>query len=231
VWKEGRSGRWADGHAAIVKRLDPSAPEPTIQSRSTPAPPREGTFPFDGGCSCGGLRFRVHAPTELGAVPAILSKCRMVGVKESQLEILSGADSLYLLCPDKQTSNWWRCKECRQRQVIFQTPEAPDCRYVKLKSLDDPEGARGLSRVSPDKLYLSARIRARQEALHWAADAGDTKRVRRLIARGWPVDVEIDGWTALQRASNSGWFRTARVLLSHGADARKAIILDGPFVH
>ena len=150
-------------------------------------------------------------------MPAILTKTRMVGVRESQLEILSGPDSLNILCPDNDRSRSWRCSKCRQREVIFQTPEAPGCRYIPIKFLDE---------AVPETLYRTAPLRPHQQALHWAAQAGDTPRVARLLARGWPVDVEIDGWTPLQRASNSGSFRTARLLLSHGADARKAIILD-----
>jgi len=217
VWKGGRSRRWTDGHAAIVHLLDPSAPEPAL--RVFPEP-RLASFPLEGGCRCGGLRFRLHAPSGAAAVPAILSKSRMVGVREAQLEILSGPGSLHILCPDEDRANWWRCSKCSDRgKVIFQTPEAPGCRYVRVKDLDEPEATGGLN--------VSAPLRSHQQALHRAARAGDTRRVARLIARGYPLDVEVDGWTPLRDASNSGCYRTARLLLRHGADARKAIVLDG----
>lgn len=219
VHKGDRCRAWTDGHAAIAHRLDPTAAEPTLRERANPQP-RRGSFPVDGGCECGALRFRLHAPSEPEPVPAILSEARMVGVRESQLEILSGPDSLNILCPDEDTSNWWRCASCRVREVIFQTPEAPGCRYIPIKYLDD-------SHAVPENLYRTAPLQPRQQALHWAAQAGDTPRVARLLAKGWPVDVEVDGWTPLQRASNAGSFRAARLLLSQGADARKAIILDG----
>ncbi|MBX3168144.1 MAG: ankyrin repeat domain-containing protein [Candidatus Eremiobacteraeota bacterium] len=217
VWKGSKSRRWTDGHAAIVHLLDPTAPEPVARVIAQPQV-RPVCFPVNGGCACGGLRFRLHA--QGGDVPEILCKSRMVGVRDVNMEIVSGPDSIHILCPDEDCANWWRCSKCRRQEgMIFQTPEAPGFCYVRVKNLDDPEVAGGLNVISP--------VRYGQQALHRAAREGDTRRAARLIARDYPVDVEVNGYTPLQEASHAGCYRTARLLLKHGANARKAIVLDG----
>src|SRR4051794_3028723 len=57
--------------------------------------------------------------------------------------------------------------------------------------------------------------------IHWAAEAGDVPRIRRLLDEGADVDSVTDGrfpWTPLMRASFHGKTDAARLLLERGAD-------------
>lgn len=74
-------------------------------------------------------------------------------------------------------------------------------------------------RFSTSGLFLDFKVWLTKPALVRAAKSGNVGKIRKLLARGVPVDIR-DGFgrTALMEASRGGHLEIVKLLLNYGAD-------------
>ena len=171
---------------------------------------------LDGQCFCCQVQFRIWAPES--ALPAQCVPPFTALVGPSQLQVLKGEEDLHTVSWG-EGSSWQECRRCRTR-LFYRRPPGNEV-YVQLGAIRDR--FRGLNLQLPDWLPVGPAQGRLVKQFHRAAQSGRFAKVRRLLALGVPVDAEVEGQTALEHASHQGRLRICRLLLSQGADVRRAL--------
>jgi ankyrin repeat protein len=169
-----------------------------------------------GRCFCSEVQFEVSAPDSES--PRHKLSTRTAVIWPYQLKFVQGEEDLHTLTWG-EGSSWQECRRCRTRLFYRQAPGEEI--YVQLGAIRGRFRCRNMK--LPDWLHVGPAPSRLVRQFHRAARLGRFSMMRRLLADGVPVDAEVQGQTALELASHSGRLRICRLLLSHGADVRRAL--------
>jgi len=104
----------------------------------------------------------------------------------------------------------------KQNMTALLSAEAKGfARTASLLKDSTPNGAQTAAVISP----TDERAAALQKSLQHAADKGDTKRIKALIAEGAPLNTRTENnWTPLMLATIKGHTETVQTLIEKGAE-------------
>jgi hypothetical protein len=142
------------------------------------------SFPCEGGCSCGGVRYRVESEPLFTHCCHCLNCQRQTGsafvinllIEADRVKVLTGApEPVEVPRDDRSTQTIYRCPRCQI--AAFSRYSRPDVLFVRGGTLDDP------SAVAPDvHIYTRSKLGwlALPESVPAFEEYYDTKAV-------WPV--------------------------------------------
>ena len=149
-----------------------------------------------GQCRCGGVSFRLKPPTAFtGNCPTrkLLPRAPLLSVPTERFRLKRGPELL------EEGGPWQLCGRCGT--TLFHRTE--DRVWALASTI----------------IWPALNV----DALHKAAEWGNSWDIPKLIHRGLPVEGELDGWTPLMYAASQGKWRSCRSLLQHGAQVDKAL--------
>lgn len=179
----------------------------------------------EGQCYCGGVRYRLTPPLRDAEINPTSPETRLsrlwryFSVPLEQFQVVKGSRLLEGKGSEDATAQG--CRRCGQ-YVLFKSSDNPHRAYIPVRTLEDLSRAivSGWCEMPPEKSRFGA-TDLPLDALHDAAQDGDVRQLKKLLARGMPVDAEIQRYTPLGQAASQGNLEACRVLLEHGADATR----------
>ena len=169
------------------------------------------SFPCEGGCSCGGVRYRVESEPLFTHCCHCLNCQRQTGsafvinllIEADRVKVLTGApEPVEVPRDDGSRQTIYRCPRCQI--AAFSRYSRPDVLFVRGGTLDDP------SAVAPDvHIYTRSKLGwlALPESVPAFEEYYDTKAV-------WPVTL-VNSWVARTKPRKDAGRAHARL---HGPD-------------
>lgn len=157
------------------------------------------SFPCEGGCSCGGVRYRVESEPLFTHCCHCLNCQRQTGsafvinllIEADRVKLLTGAlEAVEVPRDDGSTQTIYRCPRCQI--AAFSRYSRPDVLFVRGGTLDDP------SAVAPDvHIYTRSKLGwlALPESVPAFEEYYDTEAV-------WPV-ASLERLAALKAAARA----------------------------